>query len=91
MLNTALPDIQLVRQKITYHISVPYPIPIPSPVSTSPDFTVARFKSASTRLYATSRAGPWEMLGVGLGGIVMWDQVDWTLKWMGVSRALLSI
>ena len=74
-------------QKLTYKLNVPHPIPIhPTPTLTSstPGFTIARFKSASTRLYSTARAGPWERLGVGLGGVVMWDNIGWTLKWMGV-------
>jgi hypothetical protein len=77
-------------QKLTYHLNVPHPIPIhPTPTLTSntPEFTIARFKSASTRLYSTARAGPWERLGVGLGGVVMWDDIGWTLKWMGVSTS----
>lgn len=77
-----------LAQKLTYHLNVPHPIPIhPTPTLTSstPEFTIARFKSASTRLYSTAKSGPWERIGVGLGGVVMWDDIGLTMKWMGVS------
>lgn len=58
------------------------PSPVPSPQA--PEFTVSRFKSAGTRFYVAAK-GPWERFAIMLGGVVMWDSPQRTMKWMGVS------